>query len=196
MEKNRLEAFSDGVLAIIITIMVLELSLPAGDGIKDFGAIMPLLLTYLLSFFFVAIYWVNHHLMFNITGKVNLKILWANIVWLFVISLIPFTTAWAGKYPTSWAPLSIYFADMALACISFHILYALILHEKGEKIRFDVRNISSLVVYTLAACLGGFCPIAAYVVVALVSLWWIFPMKKKKAAQPEAPESDETDNAA
>jgi len=190
MEKNRLEAFSDSVLAIIITIMVLELSLPVGDGIKDFAAIMPTLLTYLLSFFFVAIYWVNHHMMFTITGTVNVKILWANMVWLFVISLIPFTTAWVGKYPTSWAPLSVYFADMALASISFHIMYALILREKGEKIRFGVRNIVSLVVYTLAAAVGGFCPIAAFILVAIVSLWWIVPSKKKfstpDAASPSA----------
>ena len=179
MDKNRLEAFSDGVLAIIITIMVLELSLPAGDGIHDFAAILPTLLTYLLSFFLVAIYWINHHVMFNVCDKVNLKILWANMVWLFIISLIPFTTAWAGKYPTSQAPISIYFADMALASVSFHILYALILRQNGRKIKLGVRNIVSLVVYALAAGLGGFCPIAAYIVVALVSLWWIIPAKKK-----------------
>lgn len=194
MEKNRLEAFSDGVLAIIITIMVLELTLPAGDGIKDFAAILPLLYTYLLSFFFVAIYWVNHHAMFAATERVNLKILWTNIVWLFVISLIPFTTAWVGKYPTSWAPLSIYFADMALACITFHIMYALILREKGQKIKFGVRNIVSLVVYILAAGVGGFCPIAAFITVAIVSLWWIVPHKKKAAsALPEAETSSKAD---
>ena len=179
MEKNRLEAFSDGVLAIIITIMVLELSLPVGDKLSDFANILPTLLTYVLSFFFVAIYWVNHHLMFNIAEKVNLKIVWVNIVWLFIISLIPFTTAWAGKYPTSFAPLAVYFADMALASIAFHVLYALILHEKGAKIKFTARNYISLAVYTLAAIFGGFCPVAAFIVVALVSCWWIFPQKKK-----------------
>ena len=188
MEKNRLEAFSDGVLAIIITIMVLELTLPLGDGFKDFAAIMPLLLTYVLSFFFVAIYWVNHHLMFHISERVNLKILWVNIVWLFVISLIPFTTAWVGKYPTSWAPLSIYFGDMALASITFHLLYALILKEKGEKVKFDVRNYVSLAVYTLAAGLGGFCPIAAFIIVAAVSLWWVFPARKKREPPKVAPD--------
>ena len=192
MEKNRLEAFSDGVLAIIITIMVLELTLPTGDTIQDFAQILPTLLTYVLSFFFVAIYWVNHHLMFNITGKINLKILWANMVWLFIISLIPFTTAWAGKHPTSWAPLSIYFADMALASISFHILYALILHEKGEKIHFGIRNIASLVVYTLAAALGGFCPIAAYIIVAIISLWWIFPHKNKNSSASTSTPDEQT----
>ena len=178
MEKNRLEAFSDGVLAIVITIMVLELTLPQGDGIKDFAQILPLLLTYALSFFFVAIYWVNHHIIFNLLEKVNLKIIWANIVWLFVISLIPFTTAWAGKYPTSFAPLAVYFADMALASIVFHLTYFLILKQNGKKCKLGLRSIVSLVVYTLAAVVGGFCPIVAFVVVALVSCWWIFPERK------------------
>ena len=179
MEKNRLEAFSDGVLAIVITIMVLELSLPAGDGIKDFANILPLLLTYVLSFFFVAIYWVNHHIIFNMLEKVNLKIIWVNIIWLFIISLIPFTTAWAGKYPTSFAPLAVYFADMAFASIAFHIMYFLILKAKDEKCKLGLRSIASLVVYTLAAAVGGFCPIAAFIVVALVSCWWIIPERKK-----------------
>ena len=101
MDKNRLEAFSDGVLAIIITIMVLEFSLPNGDGFRDFFALGPTLLSYLLSYFFVAIYWVNHHLIFHAAGRVNLKILWCNVVWLFTMSFIPFTTAWVGKYPPS-----------------------------------------------------------------------------------------------
>jgi len=179
MTKSRLEAFSDGVLAIVITIMILELSLPLGDGIKDFLALGPTLLSYLLSYLFVAIYWVNHHLTFHHIERVNTKILWCNIAWLFTMSFIPFTTAWVGKYPTSWAPLSIYFADMALASISFHLMYYLIAREHGEKFRLNLRSIASLSVYILAAGLGGFCPIAAFVVVAVVSLWWVIPQKKK-----------------
>lgn len=99
------------------------------------------------------------------------------------MSFIPFATIWAGNHPTSWAPLSVYFGDMALACIAFHIMYYLIFREnhKGEKFKLGVRSIASLVVYTLAACLGGFCPIAAYIAVALVSVWWIIPIKKKAA---------------
>ena len=187
MEKNRLEAFSDGVLAIVITIMVLELSLPTGDGIGDFANILPLLLTYVLSFFFVAIYWVNHHIIFNMLERVNLKIIWTNIIWLFVISLIPFTTAWAGKYPTSFAPLSVYFADMALSSIAFHVMYFFMLKEKKEKIKFSARNIISLVVYISAAVVGGFCPVAAFIIIALVSCWWIFPEKKKKTEDRNVP---------
>ena len=181
MEKNRLEAFSDGVLAIIITIMVLELKLPEGDGIDDLLKIGPTLIAYLLSFMFVAIYWVNHHLIFHDAEQINVKILWCNIAWLFVMSFIPFTTAWEGLYPTSTAPLCVYFADMTLACITFHMMYYLILSENGKKneFRLNLRSIMSLIIYTSAAVFGSFCPIAAYVLVALVSLWWVIPAKKK-----------------
>ena len=176
-----MEAFSDGVLAIIITIMVLELKQPEGEGFKDLMALAPTLLAYVLSFLFVAIYWVNHHLIFQKAELVNVKILWCNIAWLFVMSLIPFATAWVGSYPTSWVPVSLYFADMALAAITFHVMYYLIACERGEKatFRLSARNIVSLVTYTLAALIGGFCPTVAYIIVALVTCWWIFPEKKK-----------------
>ena len=180
MEKNRLEAFSDGVLAIIITIMVLELKQPAGDRLKDFLDLMPTLMAYLLSFVFIAIYWVNHHHIFHKTEQVNVKILWSNIVWLFIMSFIPFTTAWVGAHPTSWAPLSVYFADMTLACISYHVMYRLIFKEtEGDRpFRLKPRSIVSLIVYFLATVLGGFCPAAAFVAVAAVSFWWIVPAKR------------------
>lgn len=181
MTKDRLEAFSDGVLAIIITIMVLELGQPLGDKLKDLLDLAPTLLAYFLSFMFIAIYWVNHHLIFHDADKINVKILWSNIVWMFIISFIPFTTAWAGKYPTSRAPLIVYFGDMALASITFLVMYYFIVRENRGKHMFklDVRSIVSLVVYSLAAGVGFLFPIAAYVAVAAVSLWWIVPKKKK-----------------
>ncbi|MCR4615266.1 MAG: TMEM175 family protein [Clostridiales bacterium] len=179
MEKNRLEAFSDGVLAIIITIMILELKQPLGDRLSDFWALWPTLLAYLISFLFIAIYWVNHHLIFQLAEKVNIKILWCNIAWLFVMSFIPFATAWVGTYPTAWAPLSIYFADMFLASVTFHQMYYLILHEGGQKFKWTLRGVISLITYFLATTLGGFCPSAAFIIVAVVSCWWIFPAKKK-----------------
>lgn len=178
MEKNRLEAFSDGVLAIIITIMILELKQPAGDRLKDFMALWPTLIAYLISFMFIAIYWVNHHLIFHIAKKTNIGILWCNIAWLFVMSFIPFTTAWVGSYPSSWAPLAIYFADMSLASIAFHLMYYLILRKNGEKFKLGLRSVISLITYFLAACLGGFCPTVAFIFVAAVSAWWIFPERQ------------------
>ena len=179
MEKNRLEAFSDGVLAIIITIMILELKQPVSDGLKDFLALGPTLLAYLLSFMFIAIYWVNHHLIFQQAKRINVRILWCNIAWLFVMSFIPFATAWVGTYPTSFAPLAVYFADMSLASITFHLMVYLIARENGERFRLGVRSVISLVTYFAAAVLGGFCPIAAFIAVAVVSCWWIVPEKKK-----------------
>lgn len=181
MEKNRLEAFSDGVLAIIITIMVLELKEPASDNIDSLWALTPVLLSYALSFMYIAIYWVNHHLIFHDADRINVKILWCNIVWLFVMSFIPFTTAWIGSYPTSWVPVSFYFADLFLACITFHYMYYLVACKSNRKdsFRLSARNITSIATYFLAAAFGGFCPIVAYVVVALVTCWWIFPEKKR-----------------
>ena len=183
MEKNRLEAFSDGVLAIIITIMILELKLPSGDKWSDFRALYPTLLTYLLSFVFIAIYWVNHHLTFHDAKLINVKILWCNIAWLFAMSFIPFTTAWAGAHPSSFAPLCLYFGDMALASITFHLMYYFIFKDncRGKKFTLGVRSVVSLITYTAAAGLGGFCPVAAFVVVAVVSLWWVIPEKKKRS---------------
>ena len=179
MEKNRLEAFSDGVLAIIITIMILELKQPAGDGLKDFLALAPTLLAYLLSFVFIAIYWINHHHIFHDAEQINVKILWCNIAWLFSMSFIPFATAWVGTYPRSPVPLSLYFADMSLASILFHLMYYFIFKESGcGKFRLSARNIISLVTYFAAAVFGGYCPIAAFILVAVVSLWWIIPEKK------------------
>ena len=180
MEKNRLEAFSDGVLAIIITIMILELKLPDGGGIKDLMALTPILLAYILSFVFIAIYWVNHHLIFQKAVSINIKILWSNIAWLFTMSFIPFATAWVGAYPAARAPLSLYFADMSLASITFHIMYYQIVCESGEKKNFKLtsRSIVSLITYFAAALCGSFCPVAAYIVVAIVSCWWIFPLNR------------------
>ncbi len=180
MEKNRLEAFSDGVLAIIITIMVLELSRPAGDGLSDLLELAPTICSYVLSFAFVAIYWVNHHLILHDAETVNIGILWCNMVWLLVMSFIPFCTSWVGTYPMSWTPVSLYFADMAAAAITFHLMHYLIACEAGQRETFhlSMRSDISLVVYVLAAMIGGACPIVAYIAVAIVTCWWIFPEKR------------------
>ena len=152
MEKNRLEAFSDGVLAIIITIMVLELKQPVGDKLGNLLELSPILLSYALSFLFVAIYWVNHHNLFHHVERVNYPILWCNIAWMFSMSFIPFTTAWVGAYPNSFAPVSVYFLDMLVACLTFHLMYYLNVRENGNMaFRLKPRNIVSIITYTLAS---------------------------------------------
>ena len=181
MEKNRLEAFSDGVLAIVITIMILELRQPAGGTLADLLELGPILMAYVQSFLFIAIYWVNHHSIFHDAEKINVKILWCNIVWLFVMSFIPFCTAWLGSYPSSYAPVSLYFADMALACLTFHQIYYLIYKENGKKFKLNVRSIVSLIVYTVAAIFGGLYPMVAFIAVAIVSVWWIVPSSPKSS---------------
>lgn len=187
MGKNRLEAFSDGVLAIIITIMVLELKEPAGERFSDFLELWPTLLAYILSFLFVATFWVNHHMLFQKVEHINVKILWCNIAWLFVMSLIPFATAWVGAYPNSGIPLAVYFTDMALGALTFHLMYSLIAAEEGQKMttKQKVRNFVSFGIYILMAVVAGFCPIAAYIIVAVVTCWRIVPEKKKHAKQSE-----------
>lgn len=116
---------------------------------------------------------------FHDARQVNVKILWCNIAWLFTMSFIPFVTAWVGYYPTSWIPLCLYFGDMSLACITFHLMYYLIFRDSypEKKFKLGPRNIISLITYFGAAVLGGFCPIAAYIIVAVVSLWWVIPEK-------------------
>lgn len=178
MEKNRLEAFSDGVLAIIITIMILELKQPVGDRLQDFINLESTLAAYAISYLFIAIYWVNHHHLFLKAKQINVKILWCNMVWLFVMSFIPFATAWVGTYPTSWAPLSVYFADMLLACITFHLMDYFIVHENGDHFAFTLRGVVSIIVNLGATVLGGFCPIGAFIAVTAVNLWWIVPNHK------------------
>ena len=180
MEKNRLEAFSDGVLAIIITIMVLELSLPSGPSLKDLMKLAPILRGYALSFLFISIYWINHHQLFQGVKSINVKVLWCNIAWLFVMSLIPFATAWIGRYPTSVAPMAFYFGEMFLASLTFHLMYYFVVKECDNKTEFRLRsrNIGSLIIYFLAPLLGAFFPLAAYIVVASITLWWVLPHKK------------------
>ena len=189
MEKNRLEAFSDGVLAIVITIMILELKQPLGDGWSDIFSLAPTFVAYLMSFLFISIYWVNHHHIFQAAEKINVKILWCNIVWLFVMSFIPFFTAWVGSYPFSYVPLCVYFADMFLASVAFHLMVYLIMREKGEKMIWSARSVISLVTYFLGAALGGFLPVAAFIIVTAVSCWWIFPEKKEKKQKTEQKDS-------
>ena len=177
MERNRLEAFSDGVLAIIITIMVLELSIPDGEGLQDLLNMGPVLISYLVSFLFIAIYWVNHHLIFIQAERINIGILWCNILWLLVMSFIPFFTAWVGYHPNAGFPVAMYFLDMFLACMLFHAMYYLILKENGKRFKLDLRSAVSMVTYFLAAAIGGLNPIVTYVIVSIVSCWWIIPKK-------------------
>ncbi|MBI1731122.1 DUF1211 domain-containing protein [Candidatus Acetothermia bacterium] len=165
MSKTRLEAFSDGVVAIIITIMVLELKVPQGT---DWDAIRPalsLFLTYALSFIFLGIYWNNHHHMFHMADHVNGKILWANLHLLFWLSLIPFTTRWVGEENFAALPTAIYGVVLLLAACAYIILQASIVGHQGKN-----SKLKAAVGSDLKGKLSVGCYIAA-IPLAFVSVW-------------------------
>ena len=132
MEKNRLEAFSDGVIAIIITIMVLELHVPATPGLAGLMEKLPVLLSYVLSYIYVGIYWNNHHHMFHSTQKVTGGILWANLHLLFWLSLFPFGTAWVGANHLAPTPVAVYGGILLMAAIAYYILQHTIIKQQGR----------------------------------------------------------------
>src|SRR5476649_126149 len=131
MDKNRLEAFSDGVIAIIITIMVLELKVPHGVELADLKEKLPVFLSYVLSFIYVGIYWNNHHHMFHSTRRVTGGILWANLHLLFWLSLFPFTTAWAGENHLAPTPTAVYGFVLLMAAVAYYILQRTIIASQG-----------------------------------------------------------------
>ena len=184
MTKGRLEAFSDAILAIIMTIMVLELATPSGTGFSALQTVYPKLLTYALSFLILAIYWVNHHHLFQAVKQVNGAVLWANIHLLFWLSLIPFVTAWAGDNALEPLPVMAYGAVLILAAIAYYILVRslLAIHSKDSPLATaigrDIKGKVSVLLYALAipSCyLSTFIGWGLIVVVALV---WLVPDRR------------------
>lgn len=184
MNKNRLEAFSDGVLAIIITIMVLEFKLPEGSNYDDLEPLLPKFFSYILSFIYVGIYWNNHHHMMHTVKQVNGKILWANMHLLFWLSLIPFATAWNGENHFAPFPMMLYGIILLMNGIAYFILQQLILKEHGKDsllskaIGSDFKGKSSPVSYTIAILFANFYPIVSGGIYILVALMWLVPDKR------------------
>jgi uncharacterized membrane protein len=184
MSKGRLEAFSDGVLAIIITIMVLQLPTPKGDTLAALQPVIPVLLTYLLSFIYVGIYWNNHHHLFQAAQHLAGGILWANLNLLFWLSLIPFTTAWVGAHPLAPWPLAFYGADMLMAAIAYFILTrALIAHHGKDSllassIGADKKGTISLALYMTAVGLAFAKPWGAIACYVIVPIMWFLPDRR------------------
>ena len=184
MKTTRLEAFSDGVIAIAITIMVLELKAPLGDSVESLRPLVPTFAAYLLSFINVGIYWNNHHHLLHATHKVNGRILWANLHLLFWLSLVPFVTAWMGENRAAPLPTALYGASMFLAAVAYTILQTAIIRGQGpqsrlrEAVKGDVKGKLSMVAYLAAiplAFVGRWISIAIYVLVALV---WLVPDRR------------------
>jgi uncharacterized membrane protein len=184
MSKGRLEAFSDGVLAIIITVMVLELRPPQGEDEISLRALVPLLLSYTLSFLFVAIYWVNHHHLLQAARHVNGPVLWANIHLLFWLSLTPAVTAWLGRSHAAPLPTALYGAVLLMAGTAYYVLSRALVALHGETsalakaIGADAKGIASIVIYAVAIGLAFTRPswsCALYVVVAVI---WLVPDRR------------------
>ena len=181
MSKGRLEAFSDGVIAILITIMVLELKVPHGTDVAALAPIWPVFVSYVLSFIYVGIYWSNHHHMFQAVQHVNGAVLWGNLHFLFWLSLIPFTTGWMGENHFAPLPSAIYGANLLLAGVAYVILQRTIVVCHGpdstlaQAIGRDVKGKASLAAYAVAIPLAFVHEGVACAIYALVALIWFVP---------------------
>jgi uncharacterized membrane protein len=187
MRTSRLEAFSDGVLAIVITVMVLELKVPDGPDLADLAHSATGFLTYLLSFVYVGIYWNNHHHMFQLVRRVDGRVLWANLHLLFWITLFPFTTAWIDETHLARAPLVVYGANLLAAAVAYYLLQLTILRAEGadgvlrEALGRDVKGKASPFLYLAGiatAALLGWPAMVPYTVVAVI---WLVPDRRMEA---------------
>ncbi|MEC4005154.1 TMEM175 family protein [Flavobacterium sp. SUN052] len=184
MNKNRLETFSDGVLAIIITIMVLEFKVPTE---KTFEAVVPLFhkfLGYILSFIYIGIYWSNHHHLLHTVKRVNGTILWANLHLLFWLSLIPFTTAWIGEHHFAAFPMMLYGIILMMNGIAYFILQQIILKHHGKEsalaiaIGKDFKGKISVILYLIAVVLTKYYTVISGCIYIFVALMWLVPDKR------------------
>ena len=181
MSKERLEAFSDGVIAILITIMVLELKFPHGADVEALRALLPSFLTYVLSFVFLGIYWNNHHHMFCMVDRINGRILWANLHLLFWLSLVPAVTAWMGENHFEALPTAVYGVVLLMAAIAYTILLYAIIAEQGPDSKLaaavggDVKGKVSAGLYVAAIPLAFVHQWIADGIYVLVALIWLAP---------------------
>ncbi len=191
MQKERLTAFSDGVIAIIITIMVLELKPPHDGSWQSLTALAPLFATYILSFLYIAIYWNNHHHLMHMCKRVNGAILWANMHLLFWLSLIPFATGWMGENHFAGAPAALYGAALLLPAIAYYLLQTVIIRVNGDDTALaralgkDLKGKISPVLYAAAIAAAFFVPWVSHAIYAAVALMWLVPDRRIEQALRE-----------
>jgi uncharacterized membrane protein len=184
MGKNRLEAFSDGVIAILITIMVLELKVPHGEGIATLVPVIPVFLSYVLSFVYLGIYWNNHHHMLHTCHQVTGPMLWANLHLLFWLSLIPFATGWMGENHFAAAPAALYGVVLLMAAVAYLMLQQLIIASQGpdsmlkKAIVGDWKGKLSLVLYAAAIPLAFWWPWISLGLYVFGALLWLIPDRR------------------
>lgn len=184
MGKGRLEAFSDGVLAIIITIMVLELKVPRGDDLSALVPLLPVFVSYVLSFVYLGIYWNNHHHMLHAVSKVNGPILWANLHLLFWLSLVPFVTGWMGENNFSARPVALYGVVLFMAAIAYFILSRALIRHHGRDsalaraVGNDFKGKISVLIYAVAIAISFVNEWVAFGLYILVALIWFIPDRR------------------
>jgi uncharacterized membrane protein len=191
MSKGRLEAFSDGVLAIIITIMVLELKVPHGSDWADVTPLFPVFMSYLLSFVYIGIYWNNHHHMLHAASKVSGGVLWANLHLLFWLSLVPFVTGWMGENHFAALPVALYGVVLLMAGCAYYILAQALAAHHGKDSKLaralgkDFKGVTSLVIYAVAVGVAWLSPAVAGSLYVVVALMWLIPDRRMEKALGE-----------
>lgn len=181
MTKSRLEAFSDGVLAILITILVLELKIPHGPDFEALRPVIPVFFTYVLSFIYLGIYWNNHHHMFHAATHVNGKVMWANLHLLFWLSLVPFTTGWMGENHFASLPTAFYGIVLLMSAIAYYLLQAAIIQADGpgsklaRAVGTDWKGKLSPLLYFSAIVSAFFQPMIAEALYVIVAIIWFVP---------------------
>lgn len=184
MNKARLEAFSDGVIAILITIQVLELKIPHGTDWTAIGPMWPVLTAYVLSFIYIGIYWTNHHHLLHATGKVSGGILWANLHLLFWLSLVPVATAWIGESQFAPVPTAVYGGILFMNGFAYKILQTTIICDEGARSRVkeavgsDWKGLASVVLYAIAVACAWSARTVSLAIYAAVALMWIIPDRR------------------
>jgi len=184
MGKNRLEAFSDGVIAVIITVIVLEFKAPHGADLGSLQELVPVFLSYVLSFVFVAIYWNNHHHMMHTAERVNGAVLWANLHLLFWLSLVPFATGWMSEQNFAPVPTMVYGVILVLAAVAYTILQTCVIRLHGRQallaaaVGRDIKGKTSIGLYVLAIAVAPWNPWISVALYALVACIWLVPDRR------------------
>ena len=184
MTKGRLEAFSDGVVAILITILVLELKVPHGAGIDALRPLLPVFLSYVLSFIYLGIYWNNHHHLLHAAGRIDGRVMWANLHLLFWLSLVPFTTGWMGENHFARLPVAAYGVVLLLAGVAYLLLEIAIVRADPAGSRLhqavgtEVKGKLSIAAYAISIPLAFLLPAASLAVYVLVALVWLVPDRR------------------
>ena len=184
MTRGRLEAFTDAVIAIVMTIMVLDLRPPPGQGFSNLGPLVPKFLVYALSFTFLAIYWNNHHHLMHVVERIDGRVLWANMGLLFALSLTPAATAWLGEHPRHTAPVVVYGLVLLLAAFAYSLLTRalLALHPPDSALSVaigsDLKGRLSAIAYVVGVGLAFFVPLAAIAVYVAVAVVWLVPDRR------------------